>query len=52
MDEKFEKERQRIIEEQKLALAKQPHLAQQNIETLDITKITPLEPEIISRQAT
>ena len=52
MDEKFEKERQRIIGVQKEALANQSHLAQQNLDTLDITQITPLDPDIISRQAT
>jgi len=30
----------------------QPHLAKQDIENLDITKLTPLSPEVISRQAT
>ena len=34
------------------ALAKQPHLAQQSLDNLDIEKVTPLTPEIISRQAT
>jgi translation initiation factor 2 subunit 3 len=31
---------------------KQTHLAQQTLEGFDATKITPLSPEIISRQAT
>jgi translation initiation factor 2 subunit 3 len=30
----------------------QPHLAKQDLATLDIKKLTPLSPEIISRQAT
>lgn len=30
----------------------QPHLAKQDLENLDITKLTPLSPEVISRQAT
>ena len=33
-------------------LAKQAHLAQQSLDNLDIEKVTPLTPEIISRQAT
>ena len=28
------------------------HLMKQNLETLDVTKLTPLTPEVISRQAT
>lgn len=32
--------------------ARQPHLAVQDLDALDITKLTPLTPEIISRQAT
>ncbi|KAK7108093.1 eukaryotic translation initiation factor 2 subunit 3 [Littorina saxatilis] len=31
---------------------KQPHLSRQDLTTLDITKLTPLTPEVISRQAT
>ena len=31
---------------------KQPHLSVQDLNTLDITKLTPLTPEVISRQAT
>ena len=30
----------------------QPHLAKQDLNTLDISKLTPLSPEVISRQAT
>ena len=30
----------------------QPHLAKQDLEVLDINKLTPLSPEVISRQAT
>ena len=30
----------------------QPHLAKQDLATLDITKLTPLSPQVISRQAT
>lgn len=30
----------------------QPHLAVQDLNNLDITKLTPLSPEVISRQAT
>jgi ABC-type transport system involved in cytochrome bd biosynthesis fused ATPase/permease subunit len=52
MDTKFEKERQRIIEENKKALASQPDLAQQDLDSLNVAEITPLHPEIISRQAT
>ena len=32
--------------------AVQAHLADQNLETLDVSKLTPLTPEVISRQAT
>lgn len=52
MDEKFEKERQRIITQQLEALAKQPELSQQKLDGLDVAQITPLDPDIISRQAT
>jgi len=34
------------------ATSGQPHLAKQNLETLDVNKLTPLTPEVISRQAT
>lgn len=34
------------------AVRRQPHLAEQNARTLDPTKLSPLSPEIISRQAT
>ena len=30
----------------------QPHLAKQDLKGLDIGKLTPLSPEVISRQAT
>ena len=30
----------------------QPHLAKQDLGVLDINKLTPLSPEVISRQAT
>jgi len=50
--EKFERERKEIIERQTLALAKQKGLAMQDLEKLKIEEITPLTPEIISRQAT
>ncbi|KAM9301332.1 eukaryotic translation initiation factor 2 subunit 3 isoform 2-T2 [Morus bassanus] len=30
----------------------QPHLSRQDLATLDVTKLTPLSPEVISRQAT
>ena len=50
--EKFEREKTRIIATQKEALAKQKGLAMQNLEGLIIEDITPLTPEIISRQAT
>ena len=49
MDEKFERERLRIIEAQKEAMGKQDKLAQQNLDTLDVAQITPLDPDIISR---
>ncbi len=39
-------------EEQMKIMQKQPKLAQQNLDTLDPSKITPLSPEVISRQAT
>ena len=32
--------------------AVQAHLAEQNLETLDVAKLSPLTPEVISRQAT
>jgi translation initiation factor 2 subunit 3 len=30
----------------------QPHLAEQNLSTLDVDQLTPISPEVISRQAT
>lgn len=40
-----------LIEQQKAALATQPHLAMQDI-GVDVATLTPLTPSIISRQAT
>ncbi|XP_014678869.1 PREDICTED: eukaryotic translation initiation factor 2 subunit 3-like, partial [Priapulus caudatus] len=34
------------------AVTKQPHLSKQDLSTLDIKELTPLTPEVISRQAT
>jgi len=42
---------QQLREQQKTLLATQPHLAMQNIDA-DVGTLTPLTPEIISRQAT
>lgn len=42
---------QELIEHQKKLVEAQPHLALQNID-VDISTLTPLTPEIISRQAT
>lgn len=39
-------------EEQKSIMERQPFLAQQSLDSLDPSKITPLSPEVISRQAT
>ena len=50
--EKFQHDRQVIIDAQEIALKKQDHLAFQHLDKLDATEITPLTPEIISRQAT
>ena len=52
MDKKFEESRKLIIDTQIKALAEQNHLAQQTLDNLDVNTITPLTPEIISRQAT
>lgn len=41
-----------IEEEQEKIMKRQPYLAQQSLKTLDPTKLTPLSPEVISRQAT
>ena len=41
-----------IIANQHAKMVAQKHLAVQDLENLDLTKITPLNPEIISRQAT
>ena len=49
---KFEEERNKIIKDQLKALSDQGHLAQQTLDGLDVNTITPLTPEIISRQAT
>merc|ERR1711983_306156 len=54
----YNKERERFHQKFKVAMELpkvtqgQPHLAKQDLETLDITKLTPLSPEVISRQAT
>ena len=40
------------VEEQKKIMAKQPKLCEQSLEGLDPTKLTPLSPQVISRQAT
>jgi len=39
-----------MVEEENTSL--QPHLSKQDLNTLDVTKLNPLSPEIISRQAT
>ena len=52
MEKKFEEDRKKIIDDQTKALAEQNHLAQQTLDGLDVAAITPLTPEIISRQAT
>ena len=49
MDAKFEQSRKQILETQTAALAAQSHLAQQSLDNLDVSKISPLDPEIISR---
>jgi predicted GTPase len=41
-----------IIAAQQAAVLAQDHLAPQSLESFDASKITPLNPEIISRQAT
>lgn len=43
---------QEIIEQQQAAVLAQDHLAPQSLENFDVSKVTPLNPEIISRQAT
>ena len=45
-------EENKDIEEQKEVMKKQDHLKEQSLENLDPSKITPLTPEVISRQAT
>jgi len=50
--EKFERSRQVAIEDQLSQIKEQGHLAQQTLDNLDLETITPLTPEIISRQAT
>jgi ABC-type transport system involved in cytochrome bd biosynthesis fused ATPase/permease subunit len=50
--EKFQHDRQVIIGHQEEALRKQSHLAFQQLDKFDAAEITPLTPEIISRQAT
>jgi len=39
-------------EEQVKIMQRQPTLADQNLDTLEPAKVTPLSPEVISRQAT
>ena len=46
-----EEQKQELIEAQKKLLNTQPHLSMQNID-VDVGTLTPLTPEIISRQAT
>jgi len=41
-----------IIEKQYAAVKSQTHLAVQSLDTFDPTLLTPLNPEVISRQAT
>jgi translation initiation factor 2 subunit 3 len=48
----YETEKQYHIRNQLEQLAKQEGLAMQSLDNLDIEAITPLTPEIISRQAT
>lgn len=40
------------IEEQKEIMQRQPTLAQQTLEAFDSSELTPLSPDVISRQAT
>ena len=44
--------KEEIISKQHEAVKEQEHLAEQSLENFDIAKVTPLNPEIISRQAT
>ena len=44
--------KEEIIAAQQAAVLQQEHLAQQSLENFDVSRITPLNPEIISRQAT
>lgn len=44
--------REDIIRNQQEACDKQKHLARQTLDDFDPSKVTPLNPEIISRQAT
>ena len=50
--EKFKIAQREIIEAQKKACAAQTGLAMQDLDNLNVEEITPLTPEIISRQAT
>lgn len=50
--EKFEREKKAIIAAQKEACEKQKGLAVQDLENLKVEEITPLNREIIARQAT
>ena len=43
---------QKDVEPSSTATANQPHLSKQDLKGLDISKLTPLSPEVISRQAT
>ena len=44
--------REEITARQQAAVRAQDHLADQTLEDFDINRVTPLNPEIISRQAT
>ena len=44
--------KEEIIEQQHRLVLEQQHLSPQNLQDFDMSKITPLNPEIISRQAT
>ena len=44
--------KEEIIAAQQEAVLAQTHLAPQTLDDFDVTKVTPLNPEIISRQAT
>ena len=44
--------KEEIIAKQQAAVLEQSHLATQTLDNFDVSKVTPLNPEIISRQAT